>query len=199
MANDIDNFHGHISSPMSRAFIAYIEGKLLLSDVNSLEKGKFFPETEAGLTDSFAPDDAKNNMPPVDGKIASAEWVPAAILDEPGTHWRKTPVESGAGLTITWRYSARHATRRWNYFITKTDWDPNKKLSRAAFEATPFAMVQNSLQPYWSHRDELMPPDPTVHTITLPQRKGYHVILSTWEVADTGNAFYQVLDVDFGS
>ncbi|CAK8743194.1 GlcNAc-binding protein A [Sodalis praecaptivus] len=31
----------------------------------------------------------------------------------------------------------------------------------------------------------------------LPQRSGYHVILAVWEVADTGNAFYQVIDVDF--
>lgn len=35
------------------------------------------------------------------------------------------------------------------------------------------------------------------HTIKLPERSGYHVILGVWEVADTGHAFYQVIDVNF--
>jgi hypothetical protein len=43
-------------------------------------------------------------------------------------------------------------------------------------------------------------PDPNLdkpHTIKLPERSGYHVILGVWEVADTGRAFYQVIDVNF--
>ncbi|MDE9448810.1 lytic polysaccharide monooxygenase, partial [Xenorhabdus bovienii] len=27
-------------------------------------------------------------------------------------------------------------------------------------------------------------------------RSGYHVILGTWTIADTNNAFYQVIDAD---
>lgn len=27
-------------------------------------------------------------------------------------------------------------------------------------------------------------------------RNGYHLILAVWEIADTGNAFYQVIDVN---
>ncbi|WP_424141112.1 lytic polysaccharide monooxygenase [Sodalis glossinidius] len=41
----------------------------------------------------------------------------------------------------------------------------------------------------------MTPPDPTIHDVMLPQRSGYHVILAVWEVANTGNAFYQVIDV----
>lgn len=31
----------------------------------------------------------------------------------------------------------------------------------------------------------------------LPERRGYHVLLAGWEVANTGNAFYQVIDLNF--
>ncbi|GLW98996.1 lytic polysaccharide monooxygenase [Microtetraspora sp. NBRC 16547] len=45
--------------------------------------------------------------------------------------------------------------------------------------------------------DDLMPDNPTVHQVSLPHdRKGYHVLLAVWEVADTGNAFYRVIDLD---
>ncbi len=38
-------------------------------------------------------------------------------------------------------------------------------------------------------------------TVTLEanvptDRSGYHLILAVWEIADTGNAFYQVIDVN---
>ncbi|WP_260334510.1 lytic polysaccharide monooxygenase [Streptomyces beigongshangae] len=32
----------------------------------------------------------------------------------------------------------------------------------------------------------------------LPERRaGHHVLLAVWEVADTGHAFYQVIDLQF--
>ncbi|WP_321158336.1 lytic polysaccharide monooxygenase, partial [Providencia stuartii] len=30
-------------------------------------------------------------------------------------------------------------------------------------------------------------------------REGYHVILAIWDVADTNNAFYQVIDVNLSN
>ncbi|HFK9916771.1 TPA: lytic polysaccharide monooxygenase, partial [Enterococcus faecium] len=41
------------------------------------------------------------------------------------------------------------------------------------------------------------PPKTVNQTITLPQdRKGYNVILAVWNISDTTNAFYQVIDVN---
>ena len=35
------------------------------------------------------------------------------------------------------------------------------------------------------------------HKINVPtDRSGYHVILAVWDVADTANAFYNVIDVN---
>ncbi|MFC5804534.1 lytic polysaccharide monooxygenase auxiliary activity family 9 protein [Streptomyces formicae] len=189
-------YHGFVT--ISRAALLFKEQW----PVQSLEAGKFFPETASGLTDSFAPDDLKNAKPPADGKIASAGYTegnaPAldGTKDPQGNDWKKQPVSSGSALVITWKFTAGHATRRYNYFMTKPDWDPTKPLARAQFETKPFHSVQRSERPYWDH-PELNPSGPVDHTVTLPSRNGYHVLLGVWEVANTGNAFYQVVDLDF--
>lgn len=189
--------HGHIPTPASRAYFAWQDNKLDAGQLNQCEAGKFFPETQPGLKDSFAPDDSVNSAPPADGSIASAGQSGMGFLDEAGDHWKKHDVKSGADFNITWSFTANHVTRRFNYFMTKENWNPQEVLSRAQFEDKPFNMVQNELQPFWQFADELKPANPTAHNFKLPNRKGYHVLLAVWEVADTGNAFYQVIDLNF--
>lgn len=183
--------HGLISEPASRANIYLPEWQSA-----GLESGKFFPQTQGGLADPYASDDVYNDVPPVDGKIASAGLDYAAELDRPGSEWQKHPVSSGQNLPITWSFHAPHKTRRWNYFITREGWDPTAPLSRAQFEPRPFHQVQLNGQPYWA-ADDLLPENPTRHELTLPRRQGYHVLLSVWEVADTAKGFYQVIDLEF--
>lgn len=189
--------HGHVFQPESRAYFAWVNGNLDPGALNQLEAGKFFPETQAGLRDPLAPTDEPNNTPPADGQIASGGNAAALFLDEPRTDWQKHEVQPGATYTITWDYSARHLTRRWKYFITREEWQPEQPLSRAQFEDLPFYQVELAEQPHWECTDALMAPKPTVHNLILPTRTGYHVLLAIWEVANTGNAFYQVLDLDF--
>jgi chitin-binding protein len=183
--------HGLVSEPASRGAIYLQEWQAA-----GLEAGKFFPATEAGRPDPLAPDDIVNAQPPADGRIASAGQAYAASLDEPRSDWRTHPVSSGQQFSITWTYHAAHKTRRWNYFLTRDGWNPQAPLSRAQFEPEPFHSVQLSGQPYWA-ADDLIPPDPTRHTMTLPRRQRRQVLLAVWEVADTGNAFYQVIDLEF--
>lgn len=189
--------HGHVFSPASRAYIAWQEGKIDTGMLNQRECGKFFPATTSGLIDVVAHSDVTNFLPPPDGKIASANQGNGNFLDEAGIHWPKHKVASAEILQISWFYSAVHATRRWNYFITREDWNPNLPLSRAQFEPEPFYKVELTEQPYWSYNAALTPPQPTEHNVMLPERSGYHVILAVWEVANTGNAFYHVIDLDF--
>lgn len=189
--------HGNVFSPKSRAYFAWEKGQIDTGMLNQREAGKFFPASTSGVTDAFAPTDSPNALPPRDGEIASANQGNGRVLDAPGTHWEKHNVESSQILPISWYYSAQHATRRWNYFITKSDWNPNQPLSRSQFDEKPFYQVQLNEQPFWSHGATLNPPNPTVHNIMLPVRTGYHVLLAVWEVANTGNAFYQVIDLNF--
>lgn len=196
--------HGGVFLPKSRAVLAWERGVAGMdaSIPYSLEAGKFFPAYTVGLIDPVGgADDSPSHLQPADGEIASAGHPKARLLDEvtseTGAPWPTHAVQPRQSLRFEWHYAAIHAARRWNYFITRPDWDPSKKLSRAQFEAEPFSTVQFDLVPTWQYRDELLPPDPTLHEITLPYREGYHVLLAVWEVADTGMAFYQVVDLDF--
>lgn len=191
--------HGRVITPRSRAVIMREDHNAFDESIpNSLEAGKFFPLIESGLTDPLAQHDVANIAPPADGKIASAGNPNASILDAPGTHWAKHSVQPLQALELSWSYSALHRTRRWNYFITQPGWNPDAPLSRAQFHTEPFHTVELTWQPHWDYIPELTPAQPTVHSLHLPDYRGYHVLLAVWEVADTSMAFYQVIDLDFG-
>lgn len=190
--------HGAITTPKSRACFAEERGLIEGNLQYGIESGKFFPQTVGGLPDPVAKDDVRSIAPPIDGKIASGERPGAAYLDKTDVDWDKHEVTSNTPLEFVWNFSARHKYRRFNYFITKADWDPKAPLSRAQFEPEPFATFLNQLQPYWGFSDEEMwPAQPTTHTLPLPERQGYHVLLGVWEIAETDKAFYQAVDLNF--
>lgn len=127
---------------------------------------------------------------PADGKICSGAHDNFAALDDPrGGTWPATKVTAGQGFSFRWRFTARHATTDFRYYITKNGWDPTKPLTRAALESQPFMTV-----PYGGQQ----PPDSLTQQGTIPtQKTGRHIILSVWNIADTGNAFYACSDVQF--
>lgn len=59
-------------------------------------------------------------------------------------------------------------------------------MSRASFDTTPFCIHNGG---------NAVPPSDVSHNCTIPDRNGYHVILAVWDVGDTSNSFYNVLDV----
>jgi chitodextrinase len=60
----------------------------------------------------------------------------------------------------------------------------------ARFESEPFCFIN-----YGGKR----PPFTVSHECNVPSdRTGYHVILGVWDISDTANAFYNVVDVTFG-
>lgn len=169
--------HGYINDPASRA-IQCKNGLNtncgpIIYEPQSLEGPKGFPA--AG---------------PPDGKIASAGLAGFSQLDQQSaTRWNKVNMTSGTN-NFTWNFTARHATTSYRYFITKPDWNPNAPLTRAQFDLTPFCSVNGNGQ---------QPPSTLTHTCNVPQRDGYHVILGVWDIADTQNAWYIVIDAQFGA
>lgn len=167
--------HGYVDSPGSRAILCK-NGQnkdcgAIVYEPQSLEAPKGFPQ--AG---------------PADGKIASAGGAFPKLDEQSATRWTKVNINSGTN-TFSWKLTAAHATASWKYYITKDNWDPNAPLSRNSFDLTPFCSVD-----YGGVR----PPFEYSNTCNVPERSGYHVILAVWEVADTANAFYNVIDVNFG-
>jgi len=167
--------HGYVEGPASRAALCKsgqnTDCGAIVYEPQSLEAPKGFPA--AG---------------PADGKIASANGAFPKLDEQSATRWSKVNMSSGQN-TFTWKLTAAHATASWKYYITKPNWNPNAPLTRDSFDLTPFCSVNyGGVQPPYSYSD----------TCNVPARSGYHVILAVWEIADTANAFYNVIDVNFG-
>jgi len=166
--------HGYVEGPASRAALCKsgqnTDCGSIIYEPQSLEAPKGFPEKG-----------------PIDGKIASANGAFSKLDEQSATRWSKVNLSSGKN-TFTWKISAAHATTSWKYYITKPNWNPNAPLTRDSFDLSPFCSVNyNGVQPPFSYTD----------TCYVPARSGYQVILAVWEIADTVNAFYNVIDVNF--
>lgn len=174
--------HGYVESPPSRGYQGQLDSKSLgwdkafqlygqvITNPQGLESEKGFPQ--AG---------------PSDGSIASAS---AALGDnaldiQSSDRWKKTTISTGPN-SFTWNYTAAHKTTKWHYYMTKQGWNQNAPLTRDSFELIGEVEHDGSLSD-----------NNLTHTINVPEgRAGYHVILAVWDVADTGNAFYNVIDVN---
>ncbi|WP_042160247.1 lytic polysaccharide monooxygenase [Paenibacillus gorillae] len=166
--------HGYVEGPASRAALCKsgqnTDCGSIIYEPQSLEAPKGFPA--AG---------------PADGKIASANGAFPKLDEQSATRWSKVNISSGNN-TFTWKLTAAHATASWKYYITKQNWNPNAALTRDSFDLTPFCSVSYG---------GVQPPFTYSNTCNVPARTGYQVILAVWEIADTANAFYNVIDVNF--
>ncbi|WP_066187153.1 MULTISPECIES: lytic polysaccharide monooxygenase [Gracilibacillus] len=164
--------HGYVNNPESRAVLC-ADGVnndcgAVIYEPHSLEGPGNYPEQGVA-----------------DGQIASAGGVFPKLDEQSENRWAKVPMSSG-DFTFEWTLTAAHATEDWDYYITKEGWDPNSPLERSDFEL------------FCTYNDNGQRPGFTVtHDCDIPERDGYHVILAYWEVADTANAFYQVIDANF--
>ncbi|GKU79970.1 lytic polysaccharide monooxygenase [Paenibacillus sp. L3-i20] len=166
--------HGYVEGPASRAALCKSGQNTncgpIIYEPQSLEAAKGFP-----------------NAGPADGQIASANGAFPTLDEQSATRWSKVNITAGQ-RTFTWKLTAAHATASWKYYITKTNWNSNAALTRNSFDLTPFCSVNyGGAQPPFSYSN----------SCNVPARTGYHVILAVWEVADTPNAFYNVIDVNF--
>lgn len=179
--------HGYLLDPPARALLCnkikethdknYPTEKMntgcgnIQYEPQSMERGKGYPLGEL-----------------LDGMIASANSVRGPELDaQSEARWNKTPMSAGEHQ-FTWYFTTPHPTTKYEYFITKNDWNPNQALSRASFESTPFCTVS---------RNGERPGQTDSHTCNVPAREGYQAILAVWTVNDTSAAFYNIADVEF--
>ncbi|HLR08746.1 MAG TPA: lytic polysaccharide monooxygenase [Bacillota bacterium] len=164
--------HGYVDNPSSRA-------ALCADGVNEGCGGVVYEPQSIEGPGNFPEEGVE------DGEIASGGGVFPELDEQSEDRWAKVGMSSGE-YTFSWTLTAAHATANWDYYVTKEDWDPNSPLKRSDLEL------------FCSVDDGGKRPDFTVeHDCVIPEREGYHVILAYWEVADTANAFYQVIDANF--
>lgn len=193
--------HGYVESPKSRSFMCNAEGGLLNANCGSVQfepqsveyigradgsSGNHYPSSSQACTGDFT------KCGPANGTIAAGGHSAFAALNEQtATRWTKTTIKPGP-QTFTWLYKAAHATRYWQFYITKKDWNPNQPLTRDSFEMKPL------LDEQWPALNApTSAGGKTKHTVNIPSdRSGYHVMLATWKVHDTDATFYQVIDLN---
>lgn len=106
--------------------------------------------------------------------------------------WPQTEIPAASDLNVEWKITAAHKTQSWAYYITKPDLelDPSQPLTKDDFQTEPILMIDT---------DHGAPPATVSHTIPsagLADHSGYAVIYGVWSIGDTGNAFYNCLDVN---
>ena len=97
--------------------------------------------------------------------------APFAVLADESRNWPARTV--GSSVTFSWVLTARHKTSTWDYFIGGA-----KVASIDDGGAQPAATVN--------------------HTIDLSRFPGRRTVLAVWNIADTGNAFYNCVDLNVG-
>jgi predicted carbohydrate-binding protein with CBM5 and CBM33 domain len=126
----------------------------------------------------------------IDGQLASANRTRGGELDAQSMdRWVKTQISAGKNV-FKWNFTAPHPATKYEYFITKNNWNPNKPLTRDSFVTNPFCTVDGYGERPGAGKS-------VEHTCDVPDRQGYQVILAAWTVNDTSKAFYNVIDVDF--
>ena len=116
-----------------------------------------------------------------------------AALDSAGADiWPQTSIPASQDLNVEWKITTGHKTQNWIYYITKPglELDPSQPLTKDDFQEEPILLLDT---------DHDAPPSAVSHVIPaegLSNHSGYAVIYGVWTIGDTGNAFYNCLDVN---
>jgi chitin-binding protein len=142
--------HGYILSPPSR------QAQCAQHTVNCTGGIQWEPQSVEG------PKGLRN----CNGNVARFEE-----LNNDGLGWHATSV--GRQVSFTWTFTARHATKNFEYYINNT--------RVANFEL-------NNAQP----------PATLTHPVNLGNVSGRVRLLAVWNIGDTANAFYSCVDLQVG-
>lgn len=179
--------HGYITDPPERAY-SCIPSLGLNTNCGAAQ---YEPHSVGEGTKGFP------GLGPADGKIPSAGNPSFSEMDiQTASRWHLNEIKDRT-IKFAWYYTAGHKTTRWEYFITRTGWNPNEPLKRSAFDAAPFCTVQGNGLPPINGAVGGSGPGKEKHTCVVPaDRSGHHVILGLWTVDDTAMAFHKAVDVN---
>jgi chitin-binding protein len=175
--------HGYMTDPPDRAF------SCVAGFNTNCGSARYEPQSVGEGLKGFPGPGVPDGMIPTAGKSSFPE-----MNIQTATRWHLHEIKDRA-INFGWFYTALHKTTRWEYFITKTGWNPNEPLKRASFDATPFCTVQGN---------GALPPTESggvgpgkKHACVIPaDRSGHHVILGLWTIFDTAYAFHKAVDVN---
>lgn len=176
------NAHGYITTPPSR------QASCADGSVEEANCGGVTYEPQSVESPKGAPFEKD-----VGDQICNGGGARFAAINTAGDGiWPQTEIPAASDLNVEWKITAAHKTQSWAYYITKPDLelDPSQPLTKDDFQTEPILMLDT---------DHDAPPATVSHTIPsagLADHSGYAVIYGVWSIGDTGNAFYNCLDVN---
>lgn len=123
-----------------------------------------------------------------DGQLCSASKSEMLGLDLARADWRTQTISPNASNNYDFTFIAwaPHATKYFDFYITKDGYDPTQPLKWSDLEDTPFCRITNVT--LVNSRYKMTCPFPRGKT-------GRHLIYNIWQRSDSPEAFYTCMDV----
>lgn len=183
-------FHGYVSFPESRALLCKRRVNKVCGAIQyepqSVEGHKGFPDSPNSPPDGKIASGANSQFPELN-QYGKGRWV---SVDFPTlARWNKTHVY----FNYTWTFTSVHSTTSFRMFVTNDKYNTEEPLTRKHLDLNPICAF---------NFDGQKPPQILTFGCAITNRKLWEMdqltemlMLSVWDINDTGNAFYQVIDL----
>ncbi|MFN8492525.1 MAG: lytic polysaccharide monooxygenase [Caldilineaceae bacterium] len=181
--------HGSMEDPVARVYQCYLEGPEHPSSAACQAA------VQAGGTQEFydwngvnllAADQHRQLIP--DGQLCSAGKDSHRGLDLARSDWVAQPIapDQNGNYTFVFLATAPHATKYFDFYITKDSYDPTQPLKWSDLEDTPFCHITSVTLRNGRYS----------MTCPLPHKTGKRLIYNIWQRSDSAEAFYSCMDVE---
>ncbi len=184
--------HGTMEDPVSRVYQCYRENpespdsQACFAAIQLAGTQQFY---DWSAVNRFDANDQHRALIP-DGELCSGGKASHAGLNLARTDWVAQPITADAFGNYEFSFIAwaPHATKYFDFYVTKDGYDPTQPLRWSDLEAAPFCHITSV--DLVDGRYKMSCP--------LPQNKsGRHLIYNIWQRSDSMEAFYTCMDVIF--
>lgn len=184
--------HGSMETPVSRIYNCYLEGPenpKSTACVAAVEAGGRQALYDwNGVNQANANDNHRAVV--LDGSLCSGGNELFKGLDLPRSDWRSTVIAPGPDgkFEFVFLATAPHKTKYFRFYVTKDSYNQSDPLDWSDLEDAPFCTVTDVQLENGRYRMKC----------PLPQGKpGKSLIYAIWQRADSPEAFYTCMDVEF--
>ncbi|MEW6144258.1 MAG: lytic polysaccharide monooxygenase [Thermodesulfobacteriota bacterium] len=180
-----------METPVSRIYNCYLEGPenpksaACVAAVGAGGKQALYDWN--GVNQANANDDHKAVVP--DGELCSGGNELFKGMEIVRDDWHTTVISPGpdGNFEFVFLATAPHKTKYFRFFVTKDGYDPLGALKWSDLEAAPFCTVTSVELVNGRYRMKC----------PLPDKSGKGLIYAVWQRADSPEAFYTCMDVEF--
>lgn len=184
--------HGSMEMPVSRIYNCYLEGPEAPKSAACMAAvqagGKQALYDWNGVNQANADDNHRAVVP--DGKLCGGGKELFKGLDLPRDDWRTTVLAPGPDgrFEFVFLATAPHKTKYFKLYVTKDGYNPREPLEWSDLDDAPFCTMTSVQLENGRYRMRC----------PLPQGKsGRNLIYAIWQRADSQEAFYTCMDVEF--